>query len=159
MLSRPYISYFRSGLQIKLSRHRPLSIPHQKSNKADIRAIDHQSEDGIVDLANGQDPMAIFLNQSCDRNQQTNITLSSAQPYSATWVGPLNPPVPQTAGKIKIDGKDLLVLTYIRLQMVKDKAKAILDMTGLQDVNGSTTQIIKRSIRQGNPRWTWDSTD
>lgn len=92
----------------------------------------------------------------------TNITLSPEQPYSATWVGTLKPQYLNckgTAGMIKIDGKDHLGPAYIRLQMVKGKAKVILDMTGLQDVNGFTTQIIKRSIRQGNPRWTWGGTD
>lgn len=92
----------------------------------------------------------------------TNITLSPEAPYSTTWVGTLKPQYRNckgTAGMIKIDGKEHIGPSYIRLQMLQGKATVILDMTGIRDVNGFTTQIIKSSLRQGNPRWTWGGTD
>ncbi len=92
----------------------------------------------------------------------TRITLSPEAPYSATWVGTLQPQYRNcegTAGMIKVDKEEHNGPSYIRLQMVKGKVKVILDMTGLRDVNGYTTQIIKSGLRQGNPRWTWGGTD
>lgn len=92
----------------------------------------------------------------------THITLAPKEPFSATWIGTLKPQYRNcegTAGMINIDGKAHTGPSYIRLQMVQGKAKVILDMTGLQDANGFTTQIINRSLRQGNPRWTWGGTD
>jgi len=92
----------------------------------------------------------------------TNITLTPEAPYSATWIGTLKPQYRNcegTAGMFKIDGKEHTGPSYIRLQMHKGEVKVILDMTGLQDINGYTTQVINQSLRQGNPRWTWGGTD
>lgn len=92
----------------------------------------------------------------------TQITLAPEQPFSATWIGTLKPQYRNcegTAGMFKIDGKEHTGPSFIRLQLIKGKAKVILDMTGMRDVNGFTTQIIKSGLRQGNPRWTWGGTD
>ncbi len=92
----------------------------------------------------------------------TNITLAPKEPFSATWIGTLKPQYRNcegTAGMISIDGQDHTGPSYIRLQMVKGKAKVVLDMTGIRDANGFTSQILKRSLRRGNPRWTWGGTD
>ena len=92
----------------------------------------------------------------------TNITLAPKAPFSATWIGTLKSQYRNcqgTAGMSSINGKDQAGHSYIRLQMVEGKAKVILDMTGRRDANGYTTQIIKTSIQQGNPRWTWGGTD
>ncbi|NJM68004.1 MAG: hypothetical protein HC851_21235 [Acaryochloris sp. RU_4_1] len=92
----------------------------------------------------------------------TQITLSPAAPFSAIWIGTLKPPYRNckaTAGMFSIDGKEYTGPSYLRLQMIEGKATVILDMTGLQDANGFTTQITKKTIQQGNPRWTWGGTD
>lgn len=92
----------------------------------------------------------------------TNITLAPKEPYSATWSGTLKLQYRNcegTAGMFKIDGKEHTGPSFIRLQILQGKAKVILDMTGMRDVNGFTTQIIKSGLRQGNPRWTWGGTD
>ncbi|WP_299487677.1 hypothetical protein [Acaryochloris sp. IP29b_bin.137] len=92
----------------------------------------------------------------------TNITLAPKEPFSAIWIGTLKPQYRNcegTAGMFKIDGKEHTGPSFIRLQLIKGKAKVILDMTGMRDVNGFTTQIIKSGLRQGNPRWTWGGTD
>ncbi|WP_299414575.1 hypothetical protein [Acaryochloris sp. IP29b_bin.148] len=92
----------------------------------------------------------------------TQITLAPEEPFSATWMGTLKPQYRNcegTAGMFKIDGEENAGPSYIRLQLFQGKAKVILDMTGMQDANGFTTQIIKSGLRQGNPRWTWGGTD
>jgi len=92
----------------------------------------------------------------------TNITLSPKASFSATWVGTLKPQYRNckgTAGMVRLEGEDSTGPSYLRLQMEQGKAKVILDMTGLQDANGYTAQILKTSIQQGNPRWTWGGTD
>jgi hypothetical protein len=96
--------------------------------------------------------------------EQLQLRLRSppAAPFSATWIGTLKPAYRNckaTAGMFSIDGKEYTGPSYIRLQMLEGKATVILDMTGLQDANGFTTQITKKTIQQGNPRWTWGGTD
>jgi len=92
----------------------------------------------------------------------TDIILAPEEPFSATWIGTLKPQYRNcegTAGMFKSDDKENTGPSYIRLQMFQGKAKVILDMTGMQDANGLTTQIINSGLRQGNPRWTWGGTD
>lgn len=92
----------------------------------------------------------------------TNITLSPEQSFSAIWVGTLKPQYQNckgTAGMVRLQDEDRAGHSYFRLQMEQGKVKMILDMTGLQDANGYTAQILKTSIQQGNPRWTWGGTD
>ena len=92
----------------------------------------------------------------------TDITLSQVDDFSTVWTGTLKPEYATckgTAGIAILDGQPYEGNSYIRVQMVGGQARVILDMTGMRDANGFTTQILERSIRDGNPRWAWGGTD
>lgn len=92
----------------------------------------------------------------------TNIRLSQSDQFSATWVGTLKPEYSNcqaSGGMVSVDGEAHQGNSYIRLQLVNGQVRAILDMTGMRDINGYTTSIDFEGLRDGNPRWTWVGTD
>ncbi len=92
----------------------------------------------------------------------TNINLSEANDFSATWTGTLKPEYANcvgTAGITEVDGDPFQGNSYIRVQMAEGQAKVILDMTGMGDANGFTSSIVDQTLRDGNPRWAWGGTD
>jgi hypothetical protein len=92
----------------------------------------------------------------------TNISLSKSDPFSATWVGTLKEGFKNcraAAGIANVDSAPYPHHSYMRLQFLEGKVYFILDMTGLQDANGYTTQILEKTMRAANPRWNWGGTD
>ena len=92
----------------------------------------------------------------------TNITATSVDEFSATWVGTLKPEYRNckaTAGIYSKDGERYWGHSYLRSQMMDGQVKVILDMTGMTDANGFTSTLIEQTMRDNNPRWTWGGTD
>jgi hypothetical protein len=92
----------------------------------------------------------------------TDITISQSDVFSTIWVGKLKPEYQNcqaSGGMISINEEAYQGHSYLRVQMIDGQVKVILDMTGMRDANGSTTVIIYRGMRDGNPRWTWGGTD
>lgn len=96
------------------------------------------------------------------RDIATDIRVLQSDPFSTTWVGTLKPEYGTCEGTAiidRVDGEDFQRHSYLQVQLVDGQAKAILDMTGIEDANGFTSSIIFNGLRQGNPRWTWGGTD
>ncbi|MBE9009971.1 hypothetical protein IQ250_07095 [Pseudanabaenaceae cyanobacterium LEGE 13415] len=90
------------------------------------------------------------------------MTIANTDDFSAIWVGTLKPKYSKckaTAGIARIEGEAYQGHSYLRLRFVKGKVYLILDMTGKNDANDLTTVILERSVRNGNPTWTWGGTD
>ena len=82
--------------------------------------------------------------------------------FSVTWVAKLQPQYAncQASAKIsKMDGEPFEGQSYLRMRLINKKAYLILDMTGMGDANGLTTVILQKSVKSGNPIWTWGGTD
>ncbi len=91
-----------------------------------------------------------------------NFTIATTDDFSVTWVAKLKPQYRNckaTAGMAKVGGEAYQGHSYLRLRFVGGKAYLILDMTGMRDPNNLTTVILKKSVRNGNPVWTWGGTD
>lgn len=81
-----------------------------------------------------------------------------SDPFSVTWEATLKPPFQQcwaTAG-VKSSGESS---SHLRARLLNGKLYLILDMTGLQDANGFTPEIVNQSIQAGYPVWSWAGTD
>ncbi|MEB3309246.1 MAG: hypothetical protein VKJ02_03360 [Snowella sp.] len=92
----------------------------------------------------------------------TNWKKHSSDPFSVTWVGTLKPEFQKcqaSAGMTKIDKEAFDSHSYLRARLISGKVFLILDMTGLRDANNYTSTILKSSVTQGNPTWTWGGTD
>ncbi|MEM6255876.1 MAG: hypothetical protein AAF821_23430 [Cyanobacteria bacterium P01_D01_bin.156] len=92
----------------------------------------------------------------------TDISVSQADQFSVTWSGTLKPEYADceaTAGITLFDGEAYGGSSYIRVQISDGTARAILDMTGIADINGFTSVILFHGMREENPRWTWGGTD
>ncbi len=92
----------------------------------------------------------------------TNIAITQTSPFSVTWTGTLKPEFRNceaTAGITTLDSEPYSGHSYLRLQLWEGKARAILDMTGMRDANDYTTVILNKTLRNGDPRWTWGGTD
>ncbi len=90
------------------------------------------------------------------------FTISSSDDFSVTWVGRLKPQYSRckaTARIVKSDNEDFSGHSYLRMRFVSGKAYLILDMTGMSDVNSLTTAILKKSVRNDKPVWSWGGTD
>jgi hypothetical protein len=96
------------------------------------------------------------------RDIATDIRLTDATPFSATWVGTLRPAYRdcQAAAIINsIDDEVFLGQSFLRVQLFDGQALVSLDRTGIADANGYNTLMIFQGIREGNPRWAWGGTD
>lgn len=92
----------------------------------------------------------------------TDIAISQSNEFSVTWSGKLKPEYADcvgTAGITVVDGEAFQGHSYIRVQLMGGEARAILDMTGMRDVNGYTRVIVDQTMREGNPRWAWGGSD
>jgi hypothetical protein len=92
----------------------------------------------------------------------TNIQLTTTDVFSATWVGTLKPQYQacRASGTISnIDGMAYQGVSYLRVRLIDSKVYAILDMTGMPDVNNYNTVITYKGLQNGNPRWAWAGTD
>ncbi|MGG6267839.1 hypothetical protein ACQ4M3_14695 [Leptolyngbya sp. AN03gr2] len=90
------------------------------------------------------------------------MTIATTDDFSVTWIGTLKPKYSKckaTASMARIEGEAYQGHSYLRLRFVKGKVYLILDMTGKNDANDFTTVILQRSVRNGNPSWTWGGTD
>ncbi len=92
----------------------------------------------------------------------TGFTIASNDEFSVTWVGKLKPQYRQckaTARIVKSDNEDFSGHSHLRMRFVGGKAYLILDMTGMSDANRLTTAILKKSVRNDKPIWSWGGTD
>jgi hypothetical protein len=91
-----------------------------------------------------------------------NMTIAATDDYSVTWVGKLKPKYSKctaTAGITRIGNEAYQGHSYLRLRFMNGKVYLILDMTGQADANDFTTVILQKSVRNGNPTWSWGGTD
>lgn len=96
------------------------------------------------------------------RDIATNIRVHESNVFSTTWVGTLKPEFRNCEGSAIINSIDNVPYeghSYVQVQLANGQAKAILDMTGIPDVNGFTSTLLFGGMRDGNPRWTWGGTD
>ena len=80
-----------------------------------------------------------------------NISISTSNSFSTTWVGTLKPKYAQcfaSAGNSRY-----------RLHFVKGKVYFMLDLAGGFDPNNYPLMVIKQGMKIGNPVWTWGGTD
>ncbi|KAM3093061.1 hypothetical protein ACKFKF_30145 [Phormidesmis sp. 146-12] len=90
------------------------------------------------------------------------VAIAATDDFSVTWVGKLKPQYSKcraTASMAKVGGAAYQGHSYLRMRFVGGKAYLILDMTGMSDANDSTTVILNKSVKNGNPNWTWGGTD
>lgn len=77
--------------------------------------------------------------------------------FSVTWVATLKPQYSQCKATAGLG--DERGISYLRMRFVDGKVSLILDMTGLRDANGFTSEILSQSVKNGNPVWQWGGTD
>lgn len=93
----------------------------------------------------------------------SNISVNASNIFSVTWVGKLKPKYAKclaSAGITKVDGKDYSGNTnYLRIHFFKGKLYFILDLAGGYDANDYPLIVLKKSLNNGNPVWSWGGTD
>ena len=93
----------------------------------------------------------------------SNISILSSNDFSVTWVGKLQPKYAKcsaSAGMTKVDGKDYSdKLNYLRMHFVQGKVYFILDLAGGSDPNNYPLVVVKKSVKNGNPAWSWGGSD
>ena len=90
------------------------------------------------------------------------VTIAARDNFSVTWVAQLKPEYRQckaTARIVKSGNKPFSGHSYLRMRLMAGKAYLILDMTGVSDANSLTSVILKQSVQQGNPVWSWGGSD
>ncbi|MEH2251838.1 hypothetical protein [Nostoc sp.] len=93
----------------------------------------------------------------------SSISVKASNSFSVTWVGTLKPKYAKcfaSAGMTKVDGQDYSgQVNYLRMHFVKGKVYLILDLAGSFDPNDYPLVVLKNSLKNGNPAWTWGGTD
>ena len=93
----------------------------------------------------------------------SNILVLSSNEFSVTWVGKLKPRYAKclaSASMTKVDGEDYSEnLNYLRMHFVKGKVYFILDLAGGSDPNDYSLVVVNKSLKNGNPTWSWGGTD
>ncbi|MEH2423123.1 MAG: hypothetical protein V7K48_20085 [Nostoc sp.] len=93
----------------------------------------------------------------------SSISVKASNSFSVTWVGTLKPKYAKcfaSAGMTKVDGQDYSEhVNYLRMHFVKGKVYLILDLAGSFDPNDYPLVVLKNSLKNGNPTWTWGGTD
>jgi hypothetical protein len=93
----------------------------------------------------------------------SNISILTSNNFSVTWVGKLKPRYANclaSAGMTKVNGQDYSgKLNYVRMHFVQGKVYFILDLAGGFDPNNYPLVVVKKSLNNGNPTWTWGGTD
>lgn len=77
--------------------------------------------------------------------------------FSVTWAATLKPQYSQCKATAGLG--DERGISYLRMRFLDGKVFLILDMTGLRDANGFTTEILSQNVENGNPVWQWGGTD
>jgi hypothetical protein len=93
----------------------------------------------------------------------TKISRLRNNDFSVTWAGKLKPQYAKcsgSAGITKVDGANYDGTTnYLRMHFVKGQVYFSLDLAGGFDANGYPLVVVKNSLKNGNPTWTWGGTD
>jgi len=93
----------------------------------------------------------------------SNISVLTSNNFSVTWVGKLKPRYTKcsaSAGMSKFDGQDYSGnINYLRMHFVKAKVYFILDLAGGSDPNNYPLVVLKNSLKNGNPAWSWGGSD
>ncbi|WP_414754977.1 hypothetical protein [Anabaena sp. CCY 9910] len=96
-------------------------------------------------------------------NYASNISVLTSNNFSVTWVGKLKPRYAKcsaSAGMSKVDGQDYSgSINYLRMHFVKGKIYFILDLAGGFDPNNYPLVVLKNSLKNGNPAWSWGGSD
>ena len=90
------------------------------------------------------------------------VTIAARDNFSVTWVAKLKPEYRQckaTARIVKSGNEPFSGHSHLRMRFGEGKAYLILDMTGVSDANSLTSVILKHSVQQGNPVWSWGGSD
>lgn len=77
--------------------------------------------------------------------------------FSVTWAASLKPQYSQCKATAGLG--DERGTSHLRMRFIEGQVFLILDMTGLRDANGFTTEILSQSVENGNPVWQWGGTD
>jgi hypothetical protein len=93
----------------------------------------------------------------------SNISVLSSNEFSVTWMGKLKPRYAKclaSAGMAKVDGEDYSGnVNYLRMHFVKGKVYFILDLAGGFDPNSYPLVVVNKSLKNGNPTWSWGGSD
>ncbi|HEY9596872.1 MAG TPA: hypothetical protein V6D33_04320 [Cyanophyceae cyanobacterium] len=87
----------------------------------------------------------------------SSFSIVDQDDFSVTWAATLKPQYSQCKATAGLG--DERGISYLRMRFVDGKVFLILDMTGLRDANGFTTEILSQSVENGNPVWQWGGTD
>ncbi|NJK52799.1 MAG: hypothetical protein HC936_08130 [Leptolyngbyaceae cyanobacterium SU_3_3] len=90
------------------------------------------------------------------------FTIATSDDFSVTWVAKLKAPYSKckaTARMAKVGGEAYQGHSYLRMRFANGKAYLILDMAGMSDANNFTPTILKKTVQNGNPAWSWGGTD
>jgi hypothetical protein len=90
------------------------------------------------------------------------FTIASSDDFSVTWVAKLKPQFSRckgTARVVKSNNEASSEHSHLRMRFVGGQVFLILDMTGQNDANNLTPAIIRKTVRNGNPVWSWGGTD
>ena len=96
------------------------------------------------------------------RDIATNVRLVANDTFSTTWVATLKPSFSDCEASAiinRIDDVPFNSHSYLQVQLAEGEVTAVIDMTGLPDVNGFTSTLMFGGLREGNPRWTWGGSD
>lgn len=96
------------------------------------------------------------------RDIATNVRVAGSDAFSTTWVATLKPEFRNCEGSAiinRIDDETYTGHSYLQVQLANGEVTAVLEMTGIPDVNGFTSTLMFGGLREGNPRWTWGGSD
>jgi len=60
---------------------------------------------------------------------------------------------------VRFDNEPFREPSHLRLRFRNGTVELILDMTGRRDPNGYTPAILRATVSQGQPVWTWSGSD
>jgi hypothetical protein len=92
----------------------------------------------------------------------TGWRLTGRDAFSATWQATLLPAYRRclaAAGIVRFDNEPFREPSHLRLRFRNGTVELILDMTGRRDPNGYTPAILRATVSQGQPVWTWSGSD
>jgi hypothetical protein len=92
----------------------------------------------------------------------TGWRLTGRDAFSATWQATLLPAYRRclaSAGIVRFDNEPFREHSHLRLRFSEGRLQLILDMTGRRDPNGYTPAILRATVSEGQPTWTWSGSD
>lgn len=87
------------------------------------------------------------------------FAIATTDAFSVTWAAKLKPEYNRCQATAGIRDREGYTSSHLRMRFTEGKVYLILDMTGLQDANGFTPEIVNQTVKNGNPVWQWAGTD